>query len=108
MLGTAWRTQSVLRPAPDRIEIELRGAMDHAWVFVSESFDQGWKARVDAEPGREAALFVAEGDFMALPVRQGDRRIRLVYEPPQAKTGFFVALLGFLALLWAWKPRFGR
>ncbi|MGD9497596.1 MAG: hypothetical protein AB7Y46_14945, partial [Armatimonadota bacterium] len=76
------------------------------WLIVTETFYPGWNAYVDGML-REATS--AGGVFCAVPLRAGERQVRLVFEPASVRVGLMGTLLGLagLAGLMAF-GRFGR
>ncbi len=69
-------------------------AEEPAWIVVSETYWQGWRA-IDGE-GREIPLRFANLAFLGFRVPAGEQRIHLIYRPRSFSLG--VALAG-LALL---------
>ena len=57
--------------------IETRSSQA-SYLYVSESYDPGWKARVD---GKEAAVLRANLHFLAVPLLPGDHQVELFYAP---------------------------
>lgn len=57
-------------------------------LFLSDSFDTGWKAAIDGEATK---IYRADYDFRAVAVPQGEHTIRMVYWPDS-----------FVYGLWAW------
>lgn len=64
-------------------------------LVVAESWDRGWRARIDARPVRPER---EEGLLLALEVPAGARRVELVYRPHGLAGGLALGLAGLLAL----------
>jgi hypothetical protein len=75
------------------------------WLFVSESFDTGWRARLAPPTGlwRDVEPMISEAGFIALPIGATDTQAVLEYTPPTLWAGLIASLCGFLALLGLWK-----
>jgi len=89
------------RPAPARIDIEVDLA-EGGLVVVSESYDPGWRARVD---GSRVPVYACDLALMAIPVQAGVHRVTFVFAPrtwPLALALSCAGLLGsFAILLWS-------
>jgi uncharacterized membrane protein YfhO len=62
---------------------------------LTDTFDEGWSARVD---GRDVAVQRANVAFRAVPAPAGRHRVELRYWPPWLGTGLLVALVTLIAL----------
>ena len=90
---------TVRRERPERIALASERASP-GWVVVRESVDPGWRATVD---GRRAALAVADGMFLAVPVAAGRHEVELRYRPREWVAGQWLAGVGAVlltGLLW--------
>ncbi|MFP4248086.1 MAG: hypothetical protein ACLFU7_00420 [Armatimonadota bacterium] len=76
--------------------IELPPDDSNRSLVVTETFYPGWSAYVDGRPRRVHA--VAGGAFCGLRTHDGDREVRLVFEPASLRVGCFLAL-GAIGLL---------
>jgi hypothetical protein len=76
-------------------EVELKIDQD-AWVVVPTNWDAGWSARVD---GEAAPVIRANYTFQAVPVRAGQRRLRLSYRPRGLPAGLAVSVLTMVVAL---------
>ena len=78
----------------DRLLIDAEAA-EAGYVVLTDTFDEGWSARVD---GREVAVQRANVAFRAVPVPAGPHRVELRYWPPWLGTGLRVAGVTLAAL----------
>lgn len=83
------------RPAPERLELEVRAARP-ALVVVREAWFPGWTARLD---GEARPVLVADGALMAVWVPAGPHTLELTYSTPGLHAGLAAAALGGLAAL---------
>jgi hypothetical protein len=65
------------------------------YLVVADSWDEGWRARVDGQP---VPVLRADYALRAVAVREGTHEITLAYEPPEVRWGLGLSGLG-LALL---------
>jgi hypothetical protein len=83
---------------PDRILLEA-SLSDPGFVVLLDSFDPGWKARVDGQP---ADVYPANLAFRAVFVPGGNHTIELLYRPRALVIGLAISgiscLLGLLVL----------
>ncbi len=75
---------------------------DHAgWVFISESFYPGWRAKLDGEP---VEIYPANLAFQAISVPPGDHGLEIYYFPVSFIVGFIISIsvliMCIFALLW--------
>jgi hypothetical protein len=75
------------------------------YVVVVDTFDPGWRARVD---GRETAVLRANAAFRAVAVGAGRHSIELRYRPRELVTGLAVSAFSLLALAAAGAAHFAR
>lgn len=76
----------------------------NGWLFLSQTWDAGWRAEVDGEP---AEIYRANGPFMAIPLTGGDHEIHLLYRPTGLVAGLAVSGLAVIAMVviyWRWRP----
>jgi len=87
---------------PGRIEFELDIRADGLLV-LSEQYAPGWQAVVHGAEGRDAVeerrILRADMTFMAIPVREGDRRVEFVYRPQSVRWGGLISGLALILLL---------
>jgi hypothetical protein len=74
----------------------LRTAGNGGLLVFSESFADGWQARVD---GARAALVRADGLWLGVPVADGEHVVELAYSTPGLQLGSALSGLGALILL---------
>lgn len=96
-------TARILHEEPERLDIATEAAMP-SYLFVADTFDPGWSAKVDGRPVPIRPAFVA---FRAVYLPAGAHRVVFRYEPAGFRVGLGLALGGLalgLALL-VWAPR---
>jgi hypothetical protein len=76
------------RPSSDEIMVHVAAAQP-GLLYVVESDDPGWRARVDGAP---VPIVKADGFGMALPLAAGNHDLQLVYRTPGRSTGAFLSL----------------
>ena len=64
-------------------------------IIIRQTFDPGWRAEVD---GRAAGVAPHLGTFLSVRVPAGARRVRLRYDPPEARAAAAFSLLSALAV----------
>jgi hypothetical protein len=74
----------------DRIVLDVQSEAD-GMVVVSESYEEGWHARVD---GAKVDLEEAYGVIRAVPVPAGNHTIELTYDPWSLRYGFYISVIG--------------
>jgi len=88
------------RPSSDEIRLESDSPQP-GFAHVLESYDPGWSADVN---GRRAAVLLANGFSMAVPVAPGKHSIRLRYRTVGSTTGWALSFLSAgLLLILMWK-----
>ncbi len=60
------------------------------FLFVSDAWYPGWKARVD---GKDTTIYRADYAFRAVPVFAGTHKVEFTYEPESLKAGKLVSLI---------------
>jgi hypothetical protein len=81
----------------DRVRMEADASAPGLLVLV-DTYDPGWRARVDGEP---APVLRANVAFRAVPVPAGRHRVEMVYRPTAVMLGLVTSLVAAL-LLAAW------
>jgi len=66
------------------------------FLFISDTWYPGWKAFVDGKP---TPIFMANYNFRAIPVTEGEHEVDIRYEPESFKKGAWVSLATLLILL---------
>jgi hypothetical protein len=90
-------TRLETRRGPNVIVIEAgASAADH--VVIRETWDPGWKARID---GRPAALEPHQETFMNINIPEGEHTVELRYEPDEVKLGLIGSALGLFGVILA-------
>lgn len=76
-------------------------------VEISETWDRGWRARLDGEPAPMSTWEPVPGAAMlAVDVPPGRHRLRLGYRPPGLVPGAGIAVVSLvLLILWTMSPR---
>jgi hypothetical protein len=82
------------RPSSDEIRLETE-ASQAGFASVLESYDPGWTADVDGTP---AAVVLANGFTMAVPVPSGKHTIRLRYHTPGRAAGGAMSIISVFLL----------
>jgi hypothetical protein len=85
----------VLDRRAERVALETRSPR-FAYLVLSESFDPGWKARVD---GREVPILRANLNFRAVPLGPGRHRVEMTYAPASYRWGWIACGLSLGGLL---------
>jgi hypothetical protein len=80
---------------PGRVELRVSNPRD-GWLYLSEKFAPGWRARLDGEPVPLVRAFVA---FEALRMPAGAHEITLAYEPPSLRIGAILSGASGIAIL---------
>ncbi|MEO8371611.1 MAG: YfhO family protein, partial [Candidatus Solibacter sp.] len=91
------------RPSSDEIRLESESGQA-GFAHVLESYDPGWSAEVD---GKNAAVLLANGFSMAVPVAPGRHAILLRYRTVGRTTGWALSFLSaglLLILIWTTRP----
>ena len=65
------------------------------FLFVSDAWYPGWKARVD---GKDTTIYRADYAFRAVPILAGTHKVEFTYDPESLKIGRFLSLITFLFL----------
>ena len=79
-----------------RLALSISGLEHPAFLYVADTFHDGWKLTVD---GRPAELLVADHTFRAIPLQSGDHRVAMVYRPLAVTTGFLLTALALLTMM---------
>ncbi len=83
-----------VRPGAFRFEL-ARPAPLESYLFVSENYYPGWRARVD---GRAAPVVRAQLSLMAIPVPRGARQIELAFTSPRYQWGRAISITTAIVL----------
>jgi len=83
--------------APNRVVVRTEAGAA-AWLFLSDSWDPGWKATVD---GREERIHRADHAFRAVRVGAGDHTVVFTYLPVSFRVGLLLTILGLVAVILA-------
>lgn len=86
----------VVSREPGRWELAWSRARDGAVLVVAESWDPGWRARLD---GRRIPVERVDEILMGVQVGGGPGRLVLAYRPPGILWGAALTLVGLLALV---------
>lgn len=65
-------------------------------LFLPISWDEGWTAAVN---GKEVSLSRAAGNYLSLPLEEGDNLVELRYTPPGFQLGAGISAVGLLAVV---------
>ena len=85
-------TARVVRDDPERVEVET-DSPGPAYLFLADTFDPGWSARLD---GRPAPVRPADVAFRAVFVPAGRHRVAFTYRPAGFAAGLAVSLAAAL------------
>lgn len=90
-------TVRILMREPERMALDVKVPAD-GLLIVSENFYPGWQATIDGAP---VEILRANLTLRAIPVRAGQHRVELVYDPLTLKIGALltIATLGACAIL---------
>ncbi len=80
----------IVRSVPGTIQLKADVPMRQLLV-VAQSYHPGWRARIDDVP---AAVWRANGDFLACVVPAGRHDVRLSFEPASLRIGMTLSLCG--------------
>jgi hypothetical protein len=80
---------------PDRVALECEASED-GFAVLLDTFDEGWKVRVD---GADARLLRANVAFRAVAVPAGRHRVEMVYRPRPALAGLVATAVTLAAAL---------
>jgi hypothetical protein len=90
-------TRLETRRGPSAIIIEA-DASTADQVVIRETWDPGWRARID---GRPAAIEPHQETFMKINISEGEHIVELRYEPDEVKLGLVGSALGLLGVILA-------
>jgi hypothetical protein len=82
---------------PTHVTLDV-DAPAEAYVVLTDTFDPGWRATVDGNPGR---IVAADLLFRAVRVPAGAHRIEMRYEPTAVRAGGWISLIALLVCLGA-------
>ena len=84
-----------LRYSDQTLELETETPQEHM-LFLSESYDPGWKATIDGKP---ANIYPIDKIFRGLLVPAGKHEIQFFYDPLSFKYGAMISALSFLTCI---------
>ncbi|MCD4784697.1 MAG: YfhO family protein [Candidatus Eremiobacteraeota bacterium] len=84
--------------SPDRMKIRVNPTRN-CWLFLSEIYYPGWKAKVD---GEQRKVFRANYTFRAIPLKRGEREVEVYFKPDSVKIGALVTVATFIFLVLSW------
>ena len=79
-------------------EIPIPPGKNNGFLVVTQNAMPGWRAWVDGKP---TFIYLADGLFQGVEIKEGDKEVRLSYEPASFRLGLFLSLLS-LGILGAW------
>ena len=91
----AAETVKIVSYEEDKVVLNVHAEAD-GMVVLSETYDDGWHARVD---GNRASVEQAYGVIRAIPVTAGDHTVVLTYDPWSLRFGFYLSMIGALLSL---------
>jgi hypothetical protein len=93
--GSRASAASVIGEPDDHVEVRAEGP---GLLVIAESWDRGWRVRVDGTPGR---VLRVEHARMGVVVPPGVHRFELDYRPPGFAAGLVLAGCGAALLVFA-------
>jgi hypothetical protein len=81
---------------------DIRASVDApapGWIVVTELNYPGWQATVNGAP---AAVALAAGQWLAVPVKAGKSEVRLTYRPASVHWGLVLSAAGLLTAGFLW------
>ncbi len=82
----------IIKYSPNKINVEVQ-ANHQGLLFLSDSFYNGWKVKVD---GKESKIYRADYAFRAVTIPIGKHMVEFIYDPLSFRLGvygFFVGLI---------------
>jgi hypothetical protein len=86
---------SIVRYSANSMTIETE-AMVPKLLFVSDTYDAGWRARID---GKESPIYRANFDFRAISVPEGKHTIVMYYWPRSFTMSLGVTIVGIVGFV---------
>jgi len=86
---------TITRPSPDRLSAKT-ASLNPGWMFLSEIYYPGWRAKVDDQ---EVRIFPADYAFRAVFVPAGKHKISFWYEPVSFRGGVYASISAALVFL---------
>jgi hypothetical protein len=83
----AAQAATITREEPDLVEIAAT-AEQAAYLVVADAYYPGWRAEVDGQP---APVERANYAFRAVPLPPGSHTVRLIFDPPLWRLGWWIA-----------------
>jgi hypothetical protein len=100
----AFAPATILEERPDCLVIAA-AASGPGYLFVSDSWYPGWRAEVDGQP---APVLRANIAFRAVPLRGGEHRVVLRYEPTLLRPAAWITCFTLLTAVLLWLAPFVR
>ena len=94
--AAAQPSASITLDGADRVIVDASAPADGAYLLVRDTYDTGWRARVDGQP---APIVRADGLFRAVRVAAGRHVVEFVYRPRAFFAGLAVSLAALAAAL---------
>ena len=85
-------TVSITNYEPEKVELSVEAQRD-GLVFLSDTYDPGWKAVVD---GKETKIFRANFTFRAVVVPRGSHQILFTYDPLSFRIGLWTSIVSVI------------
>ena len=85
-------TVSITNYEPEKVELSVEAQRD-GLVFLSDTYDPGWKAMVD---GKETKIFRANFTFRAVVVPRGSHQILFTYDPLSFRIGLWTSIVSVI------------
>jgi hypothetical protein len=83
-----------LEHSPQKSTIQVK-TKNPGFLFISDTFFPGWKSKVD---GREVVIKRANYAFRAIPLKQGEQKVEMFYDPLSFKLGIIISTTTLLIL----------
>lgn len=85
----------IARYEPTVIEVNVE-ATGSSILFISDTFDTGWKATVD---GQKVDILRADIAFRGVAVSEGKHIVRLAYDPDNVRIGMIISLVSLISFI---------
>ncbi len=92
--GEGSASATIVSYTPNKVVIETNSEVAKL-LFLSDTFDTGWKATVDGVPTN---VYRADYDFRAVPVPAGAHTVIFTYTPDEFRWGIMLAIVGVVTL----------
>lgn len=90
--GTATGSATLVSYQPNTISISTH-VSGNELLFLSDTYDEGWKATIDGKP---TAVLKADVAFRAITVPKGSHKIVFFYQPSSFTVGLLVSFLSLI------------